>query len=96
LLLDLGLVDEAKEIVETWMGLKLRLIISRQIQFLLPNKRTSPSTRLMLINLPALAIIALSEEEHVALIQRTMVEVHGEIAAEQFTGVYDRQAQAPA
>ncbi|RAH40554.1 flavin monoamine oxidase family protein [Aspergillus brunneoviolaceus CBS 621.78] len=34
---------------------------------------------------------ALSEEEHVALVQRTMVEVHGEIAAEQFTGIYDRQ-----
>lgn len=34
---------------------------------------------------------ALSDEEHVALIQRTMIEVHGEIAAEQFTGIYDRQ-----
>ncbi|KAJ5946642.1 hypothetical protein N7454_003481 [Penicillium verhagenii] len=34
---------------------------------------------------------ALSVEEHVSLIQRTMVEVHGEIAAEQFTGIYDRQ-----
>lgn len=34
---------------------------------------------------------ALNPEEHVALIQRTMVEVHGEIAAEQFTGIYDRQ-----
>lgn len=34
---------------------------------------------------------ALNPEEHVALIQRTMVEVHGEVAAEQFTGIYDRQ-----
>ncbi|KAJ5880723.1 uncharacterized protein N7473_011776 [Penicillium subrubescens] len=34
---------------------------------------------------------ALNPEEHVALIQRTMVEVHGDIAAEQFTGIYDRQ-----
>lgn len=34
---------------------------------------------------------ALSEEDHVALVQRTMVEVHGEVAAEQFTGHYDRQ-----
>ncbi|KAJ5698458.1 hypothetical protein N7462_000463 [Penicillium macrosclerotiorum] len=34
---------------------------------------------------------ALTDEEHVSLIQRTMVEVHGDIAAEQFTGIYDRQ-----
>ncbi|KAJ5145466.1 Amine oxidase [Penicillium bovifimosum] len=34
---------------------------------------------------------ALSEDEHVALIQRTMVEIHGDIAAEQFTGIYNRQ-----
>ncbi|KAJ5160470.1 uncharacterized protein N7482_007474 [Penicillium canariense] len=34
---------------------------------------------------------ALNPEEHVALIQRAMVEVHGDIAAEQFTGIYDRQ-----
>jgi monoamine oxidase len=40
---------------------------------------------------PARSTAALSPEEHVALIQRTMVEVHGEIAAEQFTGIYDRQ-----
>lgn len=40
---------------------------------------------------PARSTAALSAEEHVALIQRTMVEVHGEIAAEQFTGIYDRQ-----
>ncbi|KAF7712820.1 Uncharacterized protein PECH_002605 [Penicillium ucsense] len=34
---------------------------------------------------------ALSVEEHVALVQRAMIQVHGEVAAEQFTGVYDRQ-----
>lgn len=34
---------------------------------------------------------ALSEEDHVSLIQRAMVEVHGEIAAEQYTGNFDRQ-----
>jgi hypothetical protein len=80
-----------------WLRCMVKLI-----QFLLPNKRTSPSTRLMLINPPALAIIdtgkllrgvilasyisgtparsaaALSEEEHVALIQRTMVEVQSD------------------
>lgn len=40
---------------------------------------------------PARSAAALTAEEHVSLIQRTMVEVHGEIAAEQFTGIYDRQ-----
>jgi monoamine oxidase len=40
---------------------------------------------------PARSIAALSDEEHVALAQRTMVEVHGEIAAEQFTGHYERK-----
>ncbi|KAJ5432595.1 uncharacterized protein N7458_011751 [Penicillium daleae] len=40
---------------------------------------------------PARSTAALNPEEHVALIQRTMVEVHGDIAAEQFTGIYDRQ-----
>ncbi|KAI9923764.1 hypothetical protein ASPWEDRAFT_54814 [Aspergillus wentii DTO 134E9] len=40
---------------------------------------------------PARSTAALSDEEHVALIQRTMVQIHGEIAAEQFTGIYDRQ-----
>ncbi|KAJ5489390.1 hypothetical protein N7539_004280 [Penicillium diatomitis] len=34
---------------------------------------------------------ALSVEEHVALVQRAMIQVHGEVAAEQCTGVYDRQ-----
>ncbi|KAI9152236.1 L-amino-acid oxidase [Paramyrothecium foliicola] len=39
----------------------------------------------------ARSVAALSEEDHVALIQRAMVEVHGDIATEQFTGSYDRQ-----
>ncbi|EAW12261.1 flavin monoamine oxidase family protein [Aspergillus clavatus NRRL 1] len=34
---------------------------------------------------------ALSVEDHVALVQRTMVEIHGPVAEEEFTGVYDRQ-----
>src|SRR6266536_829652 len=34
---------------------------------------------------------ALSEEDYVALIQRAMIEVHGPIAAEQWTGNYERQ-----
>ncbi|KAM5367414.1 hypothetical protein ACJZ2D_010059 [Fusarium nematophilum] len=40
---------------------------------------------------PARSVAALSEEDHVALVQRAMVEVHGEIANEQWTGNYDRQ-----
>ncbi|PNS16612.1 Polyamine oxidase [Sphaceloma murrayae] len=39
----------------------------------------------------ARSVAALSEEDHVALVQRAMVEAHGPIAAEQFTGNYDRQ-----
>jgi monoamine oxidase len=39
----------------------------------------------------ARSVASLSEEDHVALIQRAMVEVHGDIANEQFTGKYDRQ-----
>ncbi|KFA66203.1 hypothetical protein S40285_05104 [Stachybotrys chlorohalonatus IBT 40285] len=39
----------------------------------------------------ARSVAALSEEDHVALIQRAMVEAHGEVANEQFTGNYDRQ-----
>lgn len=34
---------------------------------------------------------ALSTEDHIALVQRAMIEVHGQIAEEQFTGIYDRQ-----
>lgn len=37
------------------------------------------------------SVQALSDEDHVALVQRAMIEAHGEVAAEQFTGVYDRQ-----
>lgn len=39
----------------------------------------------------ARSVAALSEADHVAMIQRAMVEVHGAIADEQFTGAYDRQ-----
>jgi monoamine oxidase len=34
---------------------------------------------------------ALSDADHVGLVQRAMVEVHGEVAAEQYTGIYERQ-----
>ena len=40
---------------------------------------------------PARSVAALSEEDHVALVQRAMVEAHGQVAAEEFTGIYDRQ-----
>ncbi|KAF2023310.1 hypothetical protein EK21DRAFT_118895 [Setomelanomma holmii] len=40
---------------------------------------------------PARSLAALSTQDHVAYVQRAMVEVHGEVANEQFTGVYDRQ-----
>ena len=39
----------------------------------------------------ARSLAALSDADHVGMVQRAMVEVHGEIAAEQFTGAYDRQ-----
>ncbi|KAI6779249.1 uncharacterized protein J7T54_007776 [Emericellopsis cladophorae] len=39
----------------------------------------------------ARSVAALSEEDHVALVQEAMVEVHGEIANEQWAGAYDRQ-----
>lgn len=39
----------------------------------------------------ARSVAALSTADHVALVQRAMVEVHGDIATEQFTGSYDRQ-----
>ena len=41
--------------------------------------------------IPAISVQSLSEEDHVAMIQRAMVEVHGPIADEQWTGNYDRQ-----
>lgn len=37
------------------------------------------------------SVAALSEADHVALVQRAMVEVHGPVAAEQYTGIYNRQ-----
>lgn len=40
---------------------------------------------------PARSVGALSDADHIGLVQRAMVEVHGDIAAEQFTGAYDRQ-----
>lgn len=40
---------------------------------------------------PARSIAALSAEDHVALVLRSMVQIHGSIAAEQYTGIYDRQ-----
>jgi monoamine oxidase len=40
---------------------------------------------------PARSLAALSTADHVAYAQRAMVEVHGEVAAEQFTGAYERQ-----
>lgn len=33
---------------------------------------------------------SLSEIDHVALVQRAMIEVHGEVAEQQWTGLYDR------
>ena len=36
---------------------------------------------------PARSTAALSTEDHVAMVQRSMVEIHGPIAAEQFTGM---------
>ncbi|CAI6331901.1 unnamed protein product [Periconia digitata] len=40
---------------------------------------------------PARSLAALSTTDHVAMMQRAMVEVHGPIAAEQWTGNYERQ-----
>ncbi|EHK99478.1 putative L-amino-acid oxidase [Glarea lozoyensis 74030] len=39
----------------------------------------------------AVSVGSLSTADHVAMIQRAMVEVHGPIAAEQWTGNFDRQ-----
>ncbi|KAK5073828.1 hypothetical protein LTR51_004411 [Lithohypha guttulata] len=39
----------------------------------------------------ARSVAALSDEDHVGLVQRAMVEVHGQVAADQYTGIYDRQ-----
>ncbi|KAF2009424.1 hypothetical protein BU24DRAFT_473565 [Aaosphaeria arxii CBS 175.79] len=40
---------------------------------------------------PARSVAALSAQDHVAMVQRAMVEIHGPVAAEQWTGAYDRQ-----
>lgn len=40
---------------------------------------------------PARSLAALSTGDHVAYVQRAMVEVHGEVAAEQYTGAFERQ-----
>ena len=39
----------------------------------------------------ARSVGALTEEHHVAMVQRAMIEIHGDIAREQFTGSYDRK-----
>ncbi|RFU27296.1 hypothetical protein B7463_g9039, partial [Scytalidium lignicola] len=38
----------------------------------------------------AQAVAAFTESDHVAFVQRAMIDVHGEIAKEQYTGIYDR------
>nr|POE69080.1 l-amino-acid oxidase [Quercus suber] len=38
----------------------------------------------------ARSVTALTEEEHIALVQRAMIETHGVVAQEQWTGNYDR------
>jgi monoamine oxidase len=40
---------------------------------------------------PARSTAALSTEDHIALVQPTMVDIHGPVAEQEFTGVYDRQ-----
>lgn len=40
---------------------------------------------------PARSLAALSEADHIGLARRAKVEVHGGVAAEQYTGVYNRQ-----
>lgn len=40
---------------------------------------------------PARSVASLSDEEHVGMIYRAMIEVHGQIAADEYTGSYDRQ-----
>ncbi|KAL4736617.1 flavin-containing amine oxidoreductase-domain containing protein [Aspergillus similis] len=39
----------------------------------------------------ARSVGALSDEDYVGIVQRAMVEFHGPVAAEQFTGIYNRQ-----
>jgi monoamine oxidase len=40
---------------------------------------------------PARSVAGLTDEEHVGLIYRAMIEVHGQVAADEYTGNYDRQ-----
>ncbi|KAE8356073.1 flavin-containing amine oxidoreductase-domain containing protein [Aspergillus coremiiformis] len=40
---------------------------------------------------PARSVAALSTEDHVALVLRSMVQIHGPTAMEQYTGIYNRQ-----
>ncbi|KAL3475543.1 hypothetical protein BJX99DRAFT_157795 [Aspergillus californicus] len=40
---------------------------------------------------PARSVAALSEEDYVGIVQRAMIEFHGDVAREQFTGIYNRQ-----
>ena len=47
-----------------------------------------------LSNTDAQSVAALSDIDHVALIQRAMVEIHGPIAESEFTGSYDRRCWA--
>ncbi|KAF2259498.1 hypothetical protein CC78DRAFT_66901 [Lojkania enalia] len=39
----------------------------------------------------ARSVAALSTSDHIGMVQRAMVEIHGDVATEQFTGAYDRQ-----
>lgn len=38
----------------------------------------------------ARSVGSMTEEQHVAYVQRAMVEIHGQVAADEFTGNYDR------
>jgi monoamine oxidase len=40
---------------------------------------------------PARSVASMSDEEHVGLVYRAMIEVHGQVAADEYTGNYDRQ-----
>ena len=43
---------------------------------------------------PSRSVSALKEEDYVALGQRTMIEIHGEVAREEWTGEYERKCWA--
>lgn len=40
---------------------------------------------------PARSVASMSDEDHVALVYRAMIEVHGQVAADEYTGHYDRR-----